>query len=185
MIVKKDLVLRCKNKERRAQKELYEILVPYLATVCRRYLRNPSDTGDTLQETFISLFKGIESYDENKAEFRTWAVRIAINCSLKMNEKMYKVETLDLHPDQNKEWTRPSILEKLDNEELLARLKRMPKDYFEVFNLIVVDGYSHREVAETLQVSESLSRQRLTRARKWIHDRFEQEEDEGLRMSSI
>lgn len=182
MNIDKDLILRCRKKERAAQKELYEILLPYLGAVCRRYLRNPSDVGDAVQEAFISLFRGIDKYDDSKAGMKTWSVRIAINSSLKLNQRMYKMETLELIPESCIEGQAPCIVAQLSNEELVQTLKRMPRDYFEVFNLNVIDGYSHKEVAEILVIDESLSRKRLSRARKWISERFEQEKELDTRI---
>ena len=92
------------------------------------------------------------------------------------------MDTIELIHDSDLRNENPGILERLSDEDLLRMLKRMPREYFEIFNLNVIDGYSHREIAKLLTIEESLSRQRLSRARKWIVERLERDEDLDVRM---
>jgi len=74
-----NLILSCLDKNPKAQKELYQKLLPTMMAICRRYLWNKNETQDVLQESFISLFKSLKQYDINKASFKTWVSRITIN----------------------------------------------------------------------------------------------------------
>ena len=168
MVVDSELIKGCKQKDRVAQKQLYNLLLPYLNAICRRYLTNPSDLKDTLQETFIKVFSNINQYDPGRGQFKTWAVKIAINCTLKYNQKMRKLPTDELIADQHFQILNPEVLKKLSDEDLLTFFKTMPKSYYEVFNLHVIDGFSHKEIAMMLGIGEDLSRKRLSRARAWL-----------------
>lgn len=175
MQIDQNLILGCISQERVAQKQLYELLLPYLAVVCRRYLINEEDVNDALQESFINLFRFIASYDDSRSEFKTWAVRITINCSIKLNKRL---PTLEMNGYDEVEWEDshiPCVLDKLSNEDLIEVLRKMPREYFEVFNLNIIDGYSHREISELLGIHEDLSRQRLARARKCVSSRITEE----------
>ncbi len=162
------LITRCLSNERKAQRELYDILLPYFTVICRRYLRQEEDLKDVLQETFIRIFKNLHQYDMTRASFRTWATKIAINCSLKRNQRNEQNMTQELVEGLHDPHIAPEILKKLSDEEILQWLKQMPEAYFEVFNLFVIDGFSHVEIAELLGIEESLSRQRLARSRAWL-----------------
>jgi len=148
------------------------MLLPYLNVICQRYLNNQSERSDVLQETFISLFKNLHQFDVNKASFKTWATRIAINYCLKNNERGKRNTTQELIVPLHEPKLNPSVLQKLSNEELLLWMKKMPENYYAVFNLFVADGFNHQEIAELLKISESLSRQRLSRAKAWLKDKM-------------
>lgn len=167
-----ELIAACISNQRVAQKQLYDILLPYLNVICQRYLRNQSDRSDVIQETFISLFKNLHQFDVHKASFKTWATKIAINYALKANEKGNRNATQELVVPMHEPKLDPAILRQLSNEELLLWMKRMPENYFAVFNLFVVDGFSHKEIANILRIDESLSRQRLSRGKAWLKDKL-------------
>ncbi len=173
MRIADQLIHKCVKKERAAQRQLYDQLMPYMVSICRRYVFNMSDVQDAVQETFINIFSGIEKYDQAKGSFKTWAVRVAINASFKLNKRMDETRTVEFVSDYHEKPVDPSILTQLEDEDLLAFFKTMPQSYFDVFNLHVIDGYSHKEIAELLKIDESLSRQRLTRARKWLAEKSE------------
>jgi RNA polymerase sigma factor (sigma-70 family) len=167
-----ELIALCISNNRNAQKQLYDMLLPYLNVICQRYLNDPSERSDVLQETFISLFKNLKQFDLSKASFKTWATKIAINYCLKNNEKRKREATQELGEAQFESQVDPEVLRNLTNEELLLWMKKMPENYFTVFNLYVVDGFSHQEIAQILRIEESLSRQRLTRAKNWLKDKL-------------
>ncbi len=168
MIISKELILKVKENDRVAQQQLYRILLPYLNTVCRRYLINPSDINDTLQETFIKIFSKLNQFDATRGQFKTWAVKIAVNCALKYNEKMYRLPVKELNDEIPIQIADSGVLKKLSDDDLLAFFKTMPQHYFEVFNLHVIDDFSHKEIGNILGIAESLSRKRLSRARHWL-----------------
>lgn len=163
-----NLIAKCLSNHRESQRQLYEVLMPYLNVICQRYLVNKSDLKDALQDTFINVFKALGQFDVEKASFKTWVTRIAINCCLKKNAKHKKQATQEFIVDLHEPMISPEALDNLSNAEIIAWLKRMPAQYFEVFNMYVIDGFSHPEIAEILGIEESLSRQRLSRGRAWL-----------------
>jgi len=171
MHITDDLIKSCSTQNRAAQKQLYELLLPYLRAVASRYLRDTSYVKDVLQESFVKIFKHIDSYDSNKAPLNKWAAKIVINHSLNYNKRVIRSsnEALDVEHDII---CLPQVVKDLSEEHLLFILKQMPITYFEVFNLFAIEGYKHEEIAEILKVSESLSRKRLSRARTWIKKNF-------------
>lgn len=177
-LISPGLIDKCIANDRAAQKDLYENLLPYLASVSRRYLVNTSDLDDALQNSFVNIFRHIDQYDSDKGSFKTWAVKITINSSLKLNEKMYKLKTTEFENGAGHESIEPVIYDDMNNDEMIEFLQGMPNSWFQVFNLFVVEGFSHKEIGELLSIDESLSRQRLSRARKWLKDRLVTEKGE-------
>lgn len=168
MNVNKKLIEQCKRGNQLKQKELYFMLLPYLRAVCSRYLRNTDLIKDVLQESFIDIFKNLEKYDSQKGAFHKWAVRITINATLKYNQRVNLGKQEEFLVDKHDIIQPSQALEKISDETLLNILKQMPKGNFEVFNLYVIDGYSHKEIARILNISESLSRKKLSRAKSWL-----------------
>ncbi len=168
MAINKELIKSCLSNDRLAQRQLYDLLLPYLTVVCKRYLNNNADLKDTLQESFISIFSKINQYDIKRSQFKTWAVRISINCCLKCNQHSAKTSTKELNIEQHNSMIDPEILAQYSDEDLLLFLKKMPLKHFEVFNLHVIDGFSHKEISELLGINIALSRKRLSRAKEWL-----------------
>lgn len=162
------LIAKCLSNHRESQRQLYEMLMPYLNVICKRYLVNESDLKDALQNTFINIFKGLKQFDVEKASFKTWSTRIAINCCLKRNAKHKAQATQEFIVDLHESAISPEVLDNLSNTEIIKWLKGMPPQYFEVFNMYVIDGFKHSEIADILGIEESLSRQRLSRGRAWL-----------------
>ena len=160
------LIHACLRNERAAQRKLYQQLLPYLNVVCQRYLHDREQVQDVLQETFIRIFKNLRQYDVQKASLKTWVTKIAINCCLKQNAAQRTTDELivALHDQE----CTPAVLRQLSDEELIAWLRQMPRPYYEVFNLHAIEGFSHAEIAELLQIKEPLCRQRLSRAKAWL-----------------
>ncbi len=184
MKIHHEIIDLCRAGDRAAQKQLYHELLPYLNAVCRRYTFDTSRVKDILQETFIRIFRNVHQFDASKGEFKSWAVKIAINCCLRQKEKESRFSTIELLPNQHGGKINPVVFRKFSNEEVLNFLKRMPMNYFKVFNLFVIDGFSHKEIADLLQIDETLSRKRLSRARAWIQAKTDENDFFSL-MSSI
>lgn len=180
MQIEIDLIQRCISNERSAQRQLYDRVLPYLTTIASRYLHDRSFLKDVLQEAFIDLFKNMEKYDPGIASFKTWAVRILINQCLKANRIKSNVKYLDSAIAELPTRVDAGILEQLEDEVLLRFLKTMPVDLYAVFNLHVLDGFSHKEVADILDISEQVSRKRLSRARIWLEDHTDSKTREVL-----
>ena len=152
------LISLCLSKNREAQRKLYNLLLPYLNVMCKRYLVNETDIKDVLQETFINIFKNLEQFDLQKASFKTWTTKIAINNCLKKNAKNNRNATEELKIDIHDTKVTPDIFENISNEEMLVWLKKMPQNYFEVFNMFVIDELSHDEIAKFLNINSDINK---------------------------
>ena len=172
MQIDDNLIKRCIDKDAKGQKQLYILLLPYLRAIGMRYLRNQSYIKDVLQESFVKIFRGLDHYDSTKARIEKWAGRIVINTAINYNNRIGTREIERVDNLMKEASVLPSVLESLSNEDMMMILKRMPRNYFEVFNLFIIDGYSHDEIGEILNISTSLSRKRLSRSRQWMKDSF-------------
>ena len=180
-----DLIKSCVAQERKAQKQLYELLLPYLRAVANRYLRDTSYMKDALQESFIKIFKNIGKYDSSKAPLNKWSAKIVVNCCLNYNERKIGIPNEEFEADQHVIAIPPSILQNFSDEHLLYILKQMPTGYFEVFNLFAIDKYRHDEIACMLGINEALSRKRLSRARNWLKKTLHEKPDLMAGLSSF
>lgn len=180
-----DLIASCLANERVAQRELYDRCLPYLSLVARRYLNNEAETKDVLQDTFVQLFRKLQQFDKTRASFKTWSSRVVINNCLKRNAKSDRQATVELNPETDATAIAPEVLTTFDNKELTDWLKQMPAEYYEVFNLSVVEGYNHAEIANLLGIDATLSRQRLSRARKWLAKACQADESSPLRAEFV
>lgn len=168
MSEEQSLIQSCVRQKRDAQQQLYRLLLPYLRAVATRYLRDTSYVKDVLQESFVKIFRSIEKYDPNKAPLKNWAARVVINTALNYNDRVIGTPDEELNVEAHDHSELPEVLANLTDDRLLAILKEMPKGYFEVFNLYVIDGYNHKEIADLLGTTEGSSRKRLSRAKNWL-----------------
>jgi len=127
---------------------------------------------DVLQESFVKIFKHIDRYDPNKAPLNKWAAKIVVNDCFNYNKRVIGIPNEEFDTTQHEIVCLPQVMKDLSNEHLLFILKQMPNGYFEVFNLFVIDGYKHEEIAKMLGITEALSRKRLSRARDWLKKTF-------------
>mgnify|MGYP001351779775 FL=1 len=164
-----DWIAACIRGDSGAQRKLFGALFPYLKGAVQRYIFDEDEIQDVLQEAFILIFKNIDMFDAKKGKLRSWASRIAINVAITQGKRRQRIQEL---PGQTALEVKPSAIETLALSDLISVLKGMPKEQYEVINLYIVEGYSHKEIGEMLGIAAELSRQRLTRAKKWVMERF-------------
>ena len=159
----------CRKGDRTAQREAYRTLFPILRGAVRRYTWNEADVQDILQEAFIRIFKSMEQFDQTRGSFMNWSTRIAINTAINEGKKRAR------HRVADHEVSVPIELNALQDTVFGSRphAERHAEDQYHVLNLHLVDGFSHKEIADLLDITPDISRQRLARARKWVRDRFE------------
>lgn len=155
----------CRKGDRRAQKELYDSLAPKMYAVCLRYMGDSESAKDILQDGFVTLFTKIDSYSA-EGSFEGWARKIFVNTAL-MSLRKHNVlrDSEDVEAAWNISSEDVSPLESISQRELLELVSQLPPGFRTVFNMYIVEGYSHKEIAEILGVSEATSRSQLQRAR--------------------
>lgn len=166
------IIQGCINEEKSAQRHLYETYSPKMYYVCLRYARHSSEAQDMLQDGFIKVFDNISSFKSN-GSFEGWIRRIVVNTALNYCRKSsFKQEKLGIEDYQDKVVDSKAV-SNLGEQELLALIQTLPEGYRMVFNLNVIEGYSHKEIGEMLNITESTSRSQLAKSRKWMQNELE------------
>lgn len=152
-----------------AFKALYNAYSGYVYTICTRYGISTIDVKDCMQTIFMEIFKSLSRFDPEKSKFKTWLTSLTINQILAHKRKSStKYSTLDSEDINLIESTFSVPVESVMDEKIMHEiLNRMPAKYSSVFNLFIIDGFSHKEIAEKLDVTVSASRTMLHRGRAW------------------
>ena len=160
-----EIIKGCKAGNDKCQFSLVQHFATRLMAVCMRYTHDQELAKDALQETFINAFKYIQSYS-GKGSFEGWLRRIAVNCSLKVIKTMYEVHTLEEAAiDTNAFAEVPDVYSSMAKDDIMELLNRLPHSQYVIFNLSVIEGYHHTEIATMLNITESTSRATLCKAR--------------------
>jgi RNA polymerase sigma-70 factor (ECF subfamily) len=158
------LIAACLRDERWAQKELYESYYSKLLAVCIRYSNNYEDARDILNEGFVKVFRYLERYQVGTS-LESWMKRIMINTSIDFYRKEIRHRSEDIETAQYKVVDDKDVISNFTAQEILKSIQKLPPAYRAVFNLYAIEGYSHKEVAESLGITESTSRSNLVKAR--------------------
>ena len=165
------LIKGCIANQRVSQKEFYLLTADRLMNISRRYTSNIHDAKDVLQNAYIQIFKKIKQFDAKKGNLDSWLTKIVINEALQLLRKKKTRTIKETNSQEQFEIsTSPDILKRLQAEDVLRVLTRIPESYRIVFNMYVVEGYAHKEIAKLLTITESTSRSKLTRAKQMIRD---------------
>jgi len=141
---------------------------------CLRYMKSRVDAEDALQDAFISIYKDLKNYDPERSQFTTWSNRIVINsCLQKIRKKSVLNVFEDIFEMRNNLSNDPRALSELNLQEMTALIQRMPKGYRTVFNLYVIDGFTHKEISEKLGISIGTSKSQLMRAKNQLQVNLE------------
>jgi len=161
-----NIVNGCRNGNRQAQELLYKSFYRVMMNFCLRYTKNEMDAMEVLNSGFYKVFKNIHQYDPDKASLYTWIRTIIINNCLdfiRVKEKNIKAEELDKAEEIELE---PEIISKMKSVDLLEMIRQLPTATQTVFNLYVIEGYTHKEIGQRVGISEGTSKWHLSEARK-------------------
>lgn len=163
----REIVLGCIHNDRNYQKALFDKYSGMLMTVCRRYFPDAELAEDTLQEGFIRIFQSLHQFNF-QGSFEGWLKKVVVNIALRKIQTERKVrDWMDLSVADTKEF-RCSAIDKLEEEDILGIIGTLPVDYRTVFNMYIIDGFSHKEIAQILNITESTSRSQLVKARQML-----------------
>ena len=158
------LIEGCIDNRRDAQYELYNLLSGKMFAVCLRYARNREAAEDLLQEGFVKVFNNIEKF-RSEGSFEGWVRRIIVNTAIehyRKSTKMYSIINVE-EVEMDVPWTDNGDV--LQLEDLTNLINKLSPGYRTIFNMYVVEGYSHKEIGEMLEISEGTSKSQLARAR--------------------
>lgn len=164
------LINNCKKNDTKAQSQLYKLFSSKLFSLCLKYSRNYAEAEDNLQDSFMTIFNKVSQYN-NKGSFEGWLKRITINTALQryrnkgvfniINEEKIEDVTVEVEDDD------------ISIDYLLNIIQELPDRYRLVFNLYVLDGYSHKDVANMLNITTGTSKSNLARARLILKGKIE------------
>ena len=161
-----ELIRQCGANDRKAQRLLYDRFAPLLMTICRRYV-GQANAEDVVQDSFIRIFQYLVQY-RHDGSFEGWVRRICVNTCIRHLEKAKRLK-IDLGMENLPELAvDPDAISKMSADELMSVIDKLPDGYRTVFNLSVIEGFHHKEIAAMLGIEESSSRSQLTKARKYI-----------------
>ena len=175
MMEGQQLIDECKKGNRLAQKELYDKYARKMMGVCLRYVSDRETARDLLQDGFVKVFSSLDSYTGSGA-FDGWIRKIFVNGAL---EYLRKGDVLREASDWDSiaepvESFSVSAVSELSAAELMKLVQELPAGFRAVFNLFAIEGYSHREIAEMMNITESTSRSQYTRARQLLQKRVKE-----------
>lgn len=170
------LIDSVRKGNRKAQKEMFDLLAPQMFAVCLRYSGCRETAEDLLQDGFVTLFSKIDSY-KGEGYFEGWARKIFVNTALMELRRKDALKMSD-ELDSARSLTAPtsSQIEDIGYKELMELITQLPPGFRTVFNMFVIEGYSHKEIAEELGISEVTSRSQLNRARAWLQAKIKEKE---------
>ena len=168
------LINGCKRNEGKSQKTLYDLYARKMMAVCMRYVNRREVAEDILQEGFIKVFTSIGTYNFS-GSFEGGIRRIFVNTALEYLRKNDVLrETVGLEDPGIFTEADPSAIDRLSANELIEIIAQLPTGFRTVFNMFAIEGYSHKEIAETLGITESTSRSQFTRAKKLLQKKLSQ-----------
>ncbi|MDK2771083.1 MAG: sigma-70 family RNA polymerase sigma factor [Flavobacterium haoranii] len=164
----KKLIQACKKQQRDAQRKVYELLAPKLYFLCKRYLKKEEEIEEVLADSFYIIFTKIDQLKE-EAAFEGWAKRITTNECL---HQIKKNINFNLYLDDVKFSNQPIAdeLTELEEEDLLKLVQYLPEGCKTIFNLFVIEGYSHKEISNQLNISEGTSKSQLNVAKSKLKE---------------
>ena len=176
----KRLIQKCKNGDLISQSEIYHLFAGKLFAICLKYSKTQEEAEDNLQEAFITIFKKIDQF-QFKGSFEGWMKRIVINTALQTYRQK---NVLNLIEENYPEEVEIEINESnISLDFLLKIIQELPERYRMVFNLYVLDGFSHKDISVMLHIAEGTSKSNLSRARLILKEKVElsqQQKNAGL-----
>ncbi|MCR5115560.1 MAG: sigma-70 family RNA polymerase sigma factor [Bacteroidales bacterium] len=170
----KTLVEGCLNDNRQAQKRLYDSFAPMMLGVCCRYANSQEEGEDILIEGFTKIFSHLHEF-HFECSLAGWMRKIMLNTAIsffRMHHKHHNQLSIDEGVAADWQAASEATDAKVREKDILQLVQQMPETYRVIFNLFVVDGFSHKEIGEMLGIQESTSRSQLTRAKNWLKERI-------------
>ncbi len=178
-----EMIEGCKRGNRKSQELLYKSFASKMLTVCARYAKDNFEAEDILQVAFVKIFEKIKDF-KGDGSFEGWVRRIMVNTSIEFyrkNSRMLAVVDIDHAPETP---VQENQLSKINMADLLRIVQSLSPGYRMIFNMYAIEGYSHKEIAEELGISEGTSKSQLARARAILQENIKKMEgnnNEALR----
>jgi RNA polymerase sigma-70 factor (ECF subfamily) len=168
-ITESDLINGCLAGNRRMEEELYNRFSPRMYAVCLRYAGNSEEAQDILQDGFIKVYKKLDSF-RGEGSFEGWVRRIFVNTAIEHFRRKRYLTPVTEKEENTIDGKYTSALDDLAAKDIMALVQALSPGYRTVFNMYVVEGYSHKEIADLLGISEGTSKSQLSRAKVILQD---------------
>jgi RNA polymerase sigma factor (sigma-70 family) len=173
MLGEQELIDGCRKGNRSFQRALYDRFSRKMLVVCLRYSKSSAEAEDILQEAFVKVFQGIKDFRQ-ESKLETWITRIMVNTALNaQRKKLYLFPMVDVE-DTNLTEEEVSITG-MNVQDLLEMIQSLPQGCQVVFNMFAIEGYSHKEIADILGISEGTSKSQYARARSLLQNKLMKE----------
>ena len=170
-----ELIKGCVKNNATCQRMLFEQYAGRMMTICLRYSCDETEAEDMLQEAFIRIFKYINQY-KFEGSFEGWLKRIAVNTALKILQKK-SIHFSEINDElQDLQMAEADALSNLSEQEILKLISNLPLGYRVVFNLFVLEGYSHNEIADMLKINTVTSRSQLAKAKRRLQEQIKSQQ---------
>ena len=170
MLSEQELIEGCRKGNRAFQKALYDRYCRKMLVVCLRYSKTTAEAEDILQEAFVKVFQGIKDFRQ-EAKLETWITRIMVNTALNVQrKKLYLYPMVDVAEINLPE--EEMSISGIHFTQLLEMIQSLPQGCQIVFNLFAIEGYSHKEIAEMLGISEGTSKSQFARAKSLLQSKI-------------
>ncbi|MGB0522170.1 MAG: RNA polymerase sigma factor [Flammeovirgaceae bacterium] len=170
-----ELIAQCKKGKRDAQQELYSKYSDKMLALCIRYVGNQFEAEDVLVVAFMKIFEKIDQYS-GQGNFEGWIRRIMVNESLMYLRKQKHTKYHEDLETAERETATELSDSHLEAEDLMKLIQALPDGYRIVFNLYAIEGFSHKEIAAQLEISEGTSKSQLSKARNMLKRMIEKQQ---------
>ena len=171
-MTEEELIRACIEGNQRACKKLYEQNKGWLYAICLRYHKNVVDAQDSLQESFITIYRNLQSF-KSQGSFKGWMRKVTVRCILSNFRKKNKIAESNFES-----FADPidiSLLQSLEKDEITFLIERLPAGRKQIFVAHAIDGFSHKEIAEMLAISEGTSKSQFFHARRELREALEKD----------
>ena len=164
-----DIINSCLKNKTGAKRQLYEMHKVQWFMVCQRYSNSREDARDMLQDGLVQIFKDLHQFDAKRANFSTWSNRVMANAAIRYLKKWKHLNFIEELKDMEQVIIDTSENVEIFNAEVLTKaIQQLPAGYRLVFNMYVLEGYSHQEIANKLNISVGTSRSQFFKAKKQL-----------------
>jgi len=169
-----DILNGCRRGDRSSQHDLYKLYYAYGMSVGIRYVKNEDEAIHILNDSFMKVFTRISKYD-NKYDFKPWFRKIVVNTAIDYIKKQKKLHMKSQIDEASNISSREDILSRIGYKELIGLVQSLSTAYRTVFNMYVIDGFKHEEIANKLNISIGTSKSNLSKARAQLRDMVSQQ----------
>lgn len=169
------MISACRQGDRKAQERLFRMHYEFAMRIALRYARDEQDAAEIVSHSFYKMFRSITAFDPAKGNFPGWLKKIIINEGIDHIKRRRKLQFTEITEQVEVGFTENEFAAKTDIDNLLLAVKELPAATYTVFMLFVTDGYSHKEIAGLLSISEGTSKWHLSEARRLLKQKISTE----------